>query len=286
MMNASRCYGWPVRILALMLVLAPGGAARAQPADTTARISRLIEASGIAHSTRQILPNMLSGISAQQELPVPLRNAIVEAATQAFQPGPMIETIHTRLSAGIGGKDLDDTLAWIDSPLGRRITAAENEAAEPAALGGLDAYVKELEQRPPPKSRVGLIAELNRLTGAVEMTATIIEGIALATVLGINASLPAEKRAPLEVLRKQLAAAMPNTREQSAQMVTLYALYSYRTLPDEELSAYVNFVKTPGGTAYANAVLVAFKDSMLEALGRFMQALPKAIEKHKGALGA
>jgi hypothetical protein len=145
--------------------------------------------------------------------------------------------------------------------------------------------MKELEQRPPAKNRLDLVVELNRLTGAVDMTATMIEGIALATVLGINASMPAEQRAPLEVLRKQLAAAMPNTREQSARMVIVYALYAYRSLPDEDLAAYVAFVKSPSGTAYSKASLEAFNASMLDALGRFMQALPKAIEKHKGALG-
>ena len=275
-----------VRILALALLVALSGISRAQPADTAARIDRLLDAAGIAHSIRQILPNMLSGINAEQQgLPPSLHAAIVEAATQAFQPAPMLDTTRSRLSANLGGKELDDTLAWLDSPLGRRITALENTAAEPAAVDAMGTYVKELEQRPPAKSRVGLIVELNALTGAAEMTATIIEGIALATVLGINAALPAEKRPPLEALRKQLAVAMPNTREQAAQMVTIYGLYAYRALSDEDLAAYVRFVKSPSGAAYAKAALVAFNDSMLEALGRFMQALPKAIDKHKGALG-
>jgi hypothetical protein len=273
-------------MLVVLLAAASSCVSRAAPPADAAKIDRLIEGAGIAHSTRQILPNMVSGMSAQQEgVPPALRAAMIEAAGQAFQPGPMIETIRSRLGAGLNGKELDDTLAWVDSPVGRRITSVENAASEPAAMSGMEAFLKELEQRPPPQSQLDLVVQLNVMTGAVEMTSSMIEGIALATALGINASLPVEQQAPFDVLRKQLAAAMPDTRLQAAQMVTVYALYAYRTLSEKELAAYVDFMKSPSGTAYAKAALAAFNAAMLDALTRFMHALPKALEKHKGAVG-
>lgn len=251
------------------------------------RVGRLLDASGMAHTVRQVLPGMLEGINTPQPgVPASVRGALSDAATQAFQPGPMIEKVRARMGTALNDRQIGDTLAWLDGALGRRITAAENEAAEPAALGRMEAYSKELERQPPVKRRAGLIGELNRVTGSGELTASILEAAVLASALGVNAAQPAQQRVPGDVLHKKVKASLPQLRQQSEQMVTLGLHYSYRAFSEKEIESYLNFLKTPSGAAYSKAAVAAFSDAMLDAMGRFMQAIPKALDKNKGMTGA
>lgn len=252
-----------------------------------AKVGRLLEASGMAHSVRQVLPGMVQGINTPQPgVPANVRGALRDAAMQAFQPGPMMEKVRVRMGAALTDRQIGDTLSWLDSPLGSRITAAENEAAEPAALGRMEAYAKELERQPPSKQRVNLIGELNRVTGSGELTASMLEAAVLASALGVNAAQPAQQRVPGDVLQKQVKASLPQLRKQAEQMVTLGLHYSYRAFTDKDIQSYLNFLKSPSGVAYSKAAVAAFREAMLDAMGRFMQAIPKALDKHKGAIGA
>ena len=255
--------------------------------EAAGKVDRLLDASGMAHTVRQILPGMLEGINSPQPgVPANVRGALSDAATQAFQPGPMMEKVRARMGSALNDRQIGDTLGWLDSPLGSRITAAENEASEPAALGRIEAYAKELERRPPAKQRANLIGELNRATGSGELTASMLEAGVLASALGVNAAQPAQQRVPGDVLQKQVKASLPHLRQQAGQMVTLGLHYSYRAFTDKEIESYLNFLKSPSGVAYSKAAVSAFRDAMLDAMGRFMQAIPKALDRHKGMTGA
>ena len=267
--------------LAFALFLA-GQFSNAASPEIASKVDRLIDVSGLAHTARQVLPGMLSGIDPpQQGVPANVRSALRAAATQAFQPEPMIERIRTRLGAALTAGHLDDTLAWLDSPLGRRLTAAENEVAEPAALTQMQAYGRQLEKRPPAKHRVGLIEDLTRTIGATEVSATILEGTILASALGLNAAQPVQQQVSPDVLRQRVKSSLPEFRQQTDQVVTLSLFYAYRSMSDREIESYLKFLKSPSGAAYSKVATEALSEAILEAIGRFMVALPKALDKYK-----
>lgn len=254
--------------------------------ETAGKVNRLIEASGLGHIVRQIQPNIVSGFDMpDQSIPDNVRSALRDAAKQSFLPDPMIERMRARLGAALTARQLDDTLAWLDSPLGRRITAMENEAAEPAAVERMQGYARELEKSPPTKRRTELIGELNIATGSSELNASMLEATILASALGFNAAQPVQQQMPADVLRQRVKSSLPKLREQTDQLVTLSMLYAYRSLSDRELESYLKFLKTPSGAAYSKGALAGFSDAMLEAIGRFMQAIPKSLAKHKGMSG-
>jgi len=272
--------------IALIAWLLVGAVAHAASSPDAGKVNRLIDAAGIGHSLRQVLPGMVSGFDDPgQDIPANVRSALREAAGQAFRPDPMIERVRARLGVALTARQLDDTLAWLDSPLGRRITAMENEAAEPAVLAPMQSYARELERRPPGKRRAELIGELNLATGASEFNAVMMEAAVLATALGMNAAQPVQQQVPADVLRQTVKSSLPDLRKQTEQVVTLALHYTYRSLSDPELESYLKFLKSPSGAAYSKAAIAGFTDAMLEANGRFMQAIPKAIAKYKGLSG-
>lgn len=259
----------------------------APPADSAGKVSRLIDLSGIGHVATQVLPGMLIGIDDPQPgVPAGIRSALRDAATQAFQADTMIERIRIRLGSALTGGQLDDALSWLDTPLGRRITSLENAASEPAAMAEMRAYAQELQQRPAPKHRADLISELNAATGASELTASIMEASVLATAFGFNAAQSVQQQVPADLLRQRVKSSLPQLRERLDQTVTLSLFYAYRSLSDQELAVYLNFLKSSSGAAYSKGAVEAFREAMLEAIGRFMLAIPKAMVKHKGTKGA
>ncbi len=252
--------------------------------DTAGKVNRLMDASGMSHSVRQVLPGLVSSFDdPNQKVPLDMRKALREAAEQAFRPGLMIERIRARFGTALTARQLDDALAWLDSPLGRRITALENAAADPAAGPRMEAYAREIEKRPPAKSRSDLIGELNLATGAGDFNAVIVEAAILASALGLNAAQPVQQQQPPDVIRQRVNSSVPGLRKMTEKLVTLEMLYAYQSLSDQELRSYLKFVKSPSGAAYSKAAVAGFTDAMMEANGRFMQALPKAVAKHKGA---
>jgi hypothetical protein len=277
------------RLMVLLALLLPGAWAHAASTDAAARVNRLMEASGINHAVNQVLPGILGGFddAQQQQQPMPLqvRAAMRDAATQGFQTAPMLEKVRAKLGE-LNEKQFDDTLRWLDTPLGRRITELENSANEPAAMQKIEAYAQERQKQPAPRSRMRLIQDLNRVTGAQEMSNNIMEAIMLATALGMNAAQPREQQTSPEALRKEIKSSMPDIQKQTEQFVTSSMLYTYRPLTDKELEAYLQFSRSASGTAYNKSATAGMSDALLEAIGRFMTAIPKAMERTKGAAGA
>lgn len=281
-------WGSAARVLLILSATLLSGWVHGASVNGVAKINRLMEASGINHSVKQVLPGMLGSFDeAQQQEPVPMhvRAAMRDAATQGFQTGPMLEKVRAKLSA-LSDKQIDDTLSWLDTPLGRRITELENAANDADSMPKIQAYAAELEKRPAPAARMRLIRELNRVTGAQEMMNNIMEAVLLATALGVNAAQPKAQQSPPEALRKQIKSSMPELQKQTAQFVNATLLYTYRSLADKELESYIEFSRSASGAAYNKSATAGMSDALLEAIGRFMTAIPKAMERTKGVVGA
>lgn len=236
----------------------------------------------------QILPGVLGSVDAaqpQQPLPANIRAALRDAAMQGFQTAPMLEKVRAKLVM-LDEKQIGDTLAWLDTPLGRRITSLENAASEHVAAPKIQAYIEELKKRPAPGPRLRLIQELNRATGGAEMVSNITEAIVLATALGINAAQPRQQQVPAGTIRKQVKAGLPQIHRQNEHMVTSMMLYTYRPLADTEIENYIQFANSASGAAYHKSAVAGVGDALLEAIARFMTAIPKAMERTRGAVGA
>lgn len=123
-------------------------------------------------------------------------------------------------------KQIDDTLSWLDTPLGRRITELENAANDADAMPKIQAYAQTLQKRPASGSRLRLIQDLNRATGAQEMMNQITEAVMLATALGFNAAQPRQQQLPAHTLRKQIKSSLPEIQRETEQFVTAMLLYT------------------------------------------------------------
>jgi hypothetical protein len=253
---------------------------------SAASIDRLMEASGIRHTLDQFPKSMLASIDAPMpgaEIPEQIRQGLREAALQGLRAEPIIESVRARLARELPADVIDACLKWLDAPLGKHITGLENAASEASAMPAMAAYAQELQTRPPLPSRLKLIEDLVAATGGVDTIASVMEASVLATALGVNAAQPRQSQAPADLLRRKIREALPDLRTQAQEAATVMSLYVYRSLDDRQLGAYLEFLRSPPGAAYSRSTAGAVNDAMTEAMGRFMLAIPRAIERSRGA---
>jgi len=257
----------------------------AAAAAAVASIDRLLEASGTRHSLAQLPATIVSAMDAPQpgvDMPYDMRVALKDAATQAFQAEHMIGVVRSRMASDLSERQIADVMTWLVAPLGKRITDLEKESSDPSAMQGIENYARELQKRPPAPARVALAQELDAATGSTEIAAALMESIALATALGLNAAQPRQSQLPAEILQLDIKKAMPQFRQQAEGIVLVSVLYTYRSLSDTELTQYVRFMQTPSGAAYARSGAAATREALTQATGRFMLAIPKAMERSRG----
>ena len=230
---------------------------------------------------QQLPANIASGFD-DQDLGKEVQGALREAAIVAFRPDPIIAKVRTTMAAALTARQIDETLAWFDSPLGRRITDLENAAFDAAANDRILAYAKKLKERPATRHRTDLVTKIATATRSDELNAMIVETTYLASALGINAAQAPDDRISVDALRKRVKAVTPDLRKQSDQSLILTMLFSYEALTDKELESYLKFLTTRAGATYSKSSAAGMREVLLEQMGNFMQAIPKAITNQKG----
>ena len=246
------------RFLAIVLGAAASALAQAQPDESHRLAQALVVRSGLAEQLKS-LPRQLELELRLARGPVPdeVLAALTEAAKESFDPRTLREDVMLTLARGMTVADMSEALAWLETPLGRRVTRAEERSAATLTPQALQAFAEGPEKKPLGERRARLISELVAATKGVEHAANLTEGVAR-----LRSSLPPE------VLREQIAASVP----------TVYA-YVYREVAHSDLGAYVRFSRSPLGVRYTDAVMAAFTGAMLRASLRMGPAIERSLQR-------
>jgi len=165
------------------------------------------------------------------------------------------DTLHARIKAefqrDLGPGRLQKTLAWYDSPLGRRITGQELAAL--IAAGGPQA-VADLERNRPSARRLELIERLDAGGGASETTVDVTVAIVRSLTVAFQPGLPAVAGLSRDQLDKQIAQARNRTLENMRRVCMVSMLLTYRDFSDDELDQYVQFVESDAGQWYMSVM--------------------------------
>src|SRR5262249_47864075 len=131
-------------------------------------------------------------------------------------------------------------LAWLRTPLARRLLELETAALAPDAAEARSKYVDALPGAPPPPARLALMHRLHPAPrppdSALEMTEAIEDAVPRATG-------PVSGRRPGR--RDAVQRAWRDERARMQAMASV--LFAYRTLPDAELARYLAFAESPTG---------------------------------------
>ena len=251
--------------LALALSFPPALAAQSQDPDATAH--RLVIRSGLAVQLRGFAKQVDSEIRQNPGgLDPRIVSSLSTAAKEAFRPDMLQEDMTRRITRKLTVPDMQAALAWLETPLGRRVTLAEELASATLDPQVLVAFAERQTQRPPAPERAALIAELLSATQAVRAAQAAQEAMALGVATGMDSLQPREKRLGEAELRIRLRQAMPpeQVRAILAQQLPLIFAYTYRDVSDADLADYLRFLRSASGKRFQDGVTGA----LIEGLSR------------------
>lgn len=253
-----------------VLVLLATGAARAQL--TAAQAEQLMKVSGgwsqIASMVPQMRDSFDEGLSkVEKELPAGVRDKAKAEAARTFTADRLRATALKTLAEGVRAGYLPELLAWYQSPNGRRITQAEERAAEEDARTDQEtrtrAGVAVLTQATAERRQV--LQRVVEVTRAGSATADVVVNLGLAVASSLSrltgkppAMNETQVRAELEAQRPQMVRAFEGLALANAALV-------YKDLPDELVSEYVKFMAGAAGDHFNDLMNRAVEAALLEA---------------------
>jgi uncharacterized protein DUF2059 len=245
---------------------------------------RLYQRSGLEAQLRSVPGQFEQGLADYRgKVPDETIAALADAGKKSFAPDALRGEIVQALAGRLTAAEIRQTLAWLEGPVGARVTRAEENAAASMTPEAMQAFFQSERGKPADPRRETLIAGLIEATRAVEIGASFIEAISLGMAAGMDATQPAEKRIGAAGLRERLRAAVPPQKlraDVGAMLPPMYR-YIYRGVSNEDLAAYVEFNRSPLGARYNEAVTGALAGAMTRASVRVGETLPAAPAKDR-----
>jgi len=183
---------------------------------------------------------------------------IVRAVTAHFAPAALRAEAVRLIEAAWDSAAAQRAAQWLESELGRRVTALEERSTSTEALAGLAAFIERLEAQPPPEERVALVRRLLAAYGGIEFVVEANLATSLAFFAGLNELMPDAERDTLEDIRAFVEAGRSGMRASMQQRIVPVYLYTYAPLTNAELAAYVDFLESPAGRWYVDATSAAY----------------------------
>jgi len=255
-------------LAAAILLLVPFSADAQSSQDNL--INELYVKSGLEIQGQQIPGSIEAGFD-QAVLQDPYlsrlqRSTIVnmrEMIQDSFAPELLKKTIIQEIEANMNAETIQQVIKWLDSALGKKCTRLEEDASDPALLPEIQRFAAQLQSSPPPPRRIELIKELDQSIGATDTLVTITLNTQFAVASAIVASRPSESRPPLSEIKKQIERSRPHLEPTMKAHVLVMFLYTYQTLTDSEIEAYITFATSGTGIEYHKVTVAGYEKAMV-----------------------
>lgn len=253
----------------LAMLFLPGATLAESPRGLA---EQLLERSGFTRQIAQIpvlLEQQLAAMERDESTSAEVKALVSRMLLEAFQAKRLQEdTVTILLAQDASPERLKQVLDFLDSDLGKRLTALEVAASTPEGQLAIRDYAAGLAEQPPAESRVILIARLERITLssalAVEMTAAMVE----AMFRGLSAARPQEEA----LTEEQIMGVSDQVRQRLAPRMLQISLitmhYTYQELSDAELEQALSFYGSAVGQWYVQAMAASFLGALSDSMER------------------
>ena len=139
----------------------------------------------------------------------------------------------------------ESAIAWLDSPVGRRSTAAEMSALAPDAAAAFQAYMPTLLSLPEP--RKALVREYLDITGAEAQTATLVTIPLRGYAAALRRSVPETDRGSDAEYDQRTTEMETDAVRQYLALMPASTAFTFRELSDNDFRAMLDFYRSPVG---------------------------------------
>jgi len=215
----------------------------------------------------------------------PQKRAVLQrAAAQSYAADRLREALLVRLTESLPADDAARAIAWLDTPLGARITRLEESAsAAMAQMTQADDLVEKAYASLAPERK----ALLERMMKAVDASAAVTN-MAVNQFLGVTrgvASLAGRSQADIDA---ELKSRMPLLRAQLKGVLepslVAFASITYAALSDDEVEQYVSYLESDAGRRVTKLVNAALDHVLNAAAVDFGQRIARDIASEDAKL--
>ncbi len=176
-------------------------------------------------------------------------------------------------------RDLGPALEWLRSPVGTRIAELEAEATRPEALEEMMEFFQEYQSMDPDSPRVRLLSDLDEAAGVTESSVRLALEMARSTARGVNHLAPRDQQVFSEAgLEDRISQLEPQIRPALRESTQLLLYFKFRTLKDEEIRQYLEFVRSPDGQWLQEAVVNSLVQALRDAGDRTGRLIDERIQ--------
>lgn len=220
------------------------------------------------------------------QMSAPDQRAAERILDRELRPEALYALVRSEFRRHLDRARLEAVVAWLETPLGRAITALEVAASEPAAAAALAEYARRLEAAPAPAARAELLERLDWVSGGGEGSVEIVAAIARSVAKAVAAVAPPERRLRPGQIERQVVEVKARVSAAVARQVLVSRLYTYRSLDDRQLEEYVRFQASEDGRWYNATMRKALRPVLDQVLGRTTLELVKAVPPERWAPAA
>ena len=184
------------------------------------------------------------------------------------------------------GKRLSEVAQWLKSPLGQKITALEIAAGTEADAGRRMVAFAPGGRGGPPASRIALMEKIDWTAGVTDGALESTLAVARAMAMAINRALPPDERQAAAQIERQIQQLRGQSRAKLAQATITFMLYQYRTLEEDELQQYADFLASDAGHWYSATMSKAMNRTIATAAQRSATEIVRAIPPPRWSGGA
>ena len=192
---------------------------------------------------------------------------------KTFDPETLRQGMSRSLARRLDPVRTATLLAWLRSPLSRRIVALESAPTTPARAADMTQFINLLPSAPLGPSRLALIHRVARASQAVESTGIVLA----ATGAAVRRALPGLTVTTDEAVA--LGDVDPGVDEALRFRIMTALVYTYRDLRDEELGRYAIFLESPIGRWFTRVSRDALLDSLMPSPERRPGALIRSAQR-------
>lgn len=201
--------------------------------------------------------------------------SIEQMINDSFALSEMKETIVQDMKEKIPQSDMAVILTWLNSSIGRKITLLEKKAGTEKGMAETKDYMKNIRKKKVSKERVQLIKDLDHSMNITETTVDVAMCTQFALTMATTKTDRKLSREQIQQHFMEFQSKRPQAETMMQQQAHGSLLYTFQSLPDEELAQYVNFVKTDSGRVYSlttsASMLQAICDSSLDLAWKISQ---------------
>ena len=249
-------------------------------------VEELMELSGL---TQQIprLPNeymslvdqLLTGLERQRH-PVSrtLRRQIRQGFVDALTTETLESEIRSRLLESLSQDTTLVTTTWLRSELGKKVTTAEVNASSADKSVQFATFFLQLQMERPAPERLQLVRRIEEIAQGSEMATEAWEAIVAAVARTLEAEYRSKNPQGKTNLDEYLASMRDSVKGMFEQGRIFQGLFTYRTLTDQELKEYAEFLESPAGKDVTHTINRAVQGAVIDAIRNIKPSRTKSVQ--------